>query len=97
MSTEGGSFSHLSYHVGDDWHVRCSTYADTTPILSVDGGPSTLSISTRGRNADASAVEFARALVHEAQKFADEMERMHAAHLADDNSITSKAAGSDAA
>ena len=97
MSTEGGSFSHLSYHVGADWHVRCSTYAETTPILSVDGGPSTLSISTRGRNADASAVEFARALVHEAQKFAGEMERMHAEHLADDSSTTCKAAGSDAA
>ena len=97
MSTKGGSFSHLSYHVGADWHVRCNTYADTTPILSVDGGPSTLSISTRGRNADASAVEFARALVREAQKFAGEMERMHAAHLADDSSTTSKAADSDAA
>ena len=96
MSTEGGSFSHLSYHVGADWHVRCNTYADTTPILSVDGGPSTLSISTRGRNADASAVEFARALVREAQKFAEEMERKHAAQLADADS-SDKAAGSDAA
>ena len=97
MSDKGGSFSHLGYHVGGDWHVRCSTYADTTPILSVDGGPSTLSISTRGRDADASAVEFARALACEAQKFADEIERMHAEHLADDNSTTDKAADSDAA
>jgi hypothetical protein len=99
----GGSFSHLSYHVGDDWRVRCSTYADTTPILSIDGGPSTVSISTRGRVADEDAVEFARVLVREAQKFADEMQRMHAAHLdgdanADaDNASTDKAAGSDAA
>lgn len=92
--SEGGSFSHLSYHVGVDWHVRCNTYADTTPILSVDGGPSTVSISTRGRDADDSAVEFARALAREAQNFADEMERMHAAQLADDDT---KAAGSDAA
>ena len=96
MSTEGGSFSHLSYHVGAEWHVRCNTYADTTPILSVDGGPSTLSISTRGRNADASAVEFARALARRAREFADEMERMHAEHLADAEG-TDKAAGSDAA
>ena len=96
MSDEGGSFSHLSYHVGDDWHVRCNTYADTTPILSVDGGPSTLSISTRGRTADDSAVEFARALAREAHRFADEMERMHAAQLADAEG-TDKAAGSDAA
>jgi hypothetical protein len=92
VSEVGGSFSHLSYHAGADWRVRCNTYADTTPILSVEGGPSTVSISTRGRDADKAAVEFARALVREAQKFADEMERMHAARFADD-----KAAGLDAA
>ena len=93
--SEGGSFSHLSYHVGADWHVRCSTYAGTTPILSVDGGPSALAITTRGRKADQAAVEFARELVREAQKFADEMERMHAAQL--DGEGSDKAAGSDAA
>ena len=92
--SEGGSFSHLSYHVGADWHVRCNTYADTTPILSVDGGPSALAITTRGRVADDSAVEFARELAREAQKFADEMERMHAAQL---DGGDDKAAGSDAA
>ena len=94
--SEGGSFSHLSYHAGNDWRVRCSTYADTTPILSVDGGPSTVSISTRGRTADDSAVEFARALVREAQRFADEMERMQAAQL-EGTEDSDKAAGSDAA
>ena len=93
--TEGGSFSHLSYHVGADWHVRCSTYAGTTPILSLDGGPSALAITTRGRKADQAAVEFARELVREAQKFADEMERMHAAQL--DGEGSDKAAGSNAA
>ena len=94
MSSEGGSHSHYSIHVGTDWLIRCNTYADTTPILSVDGGPSTVSISTRGREADQSAVEFARALAGEARKFADEMERMHAALLDGGND---KAAGSDAA
>jgi hypothetical protein len=64
--------------------------------LSVEGGPSTVSISTRGRTADESAVEFARALVHEAQRFADEVERMHAAQLAHDGT-TDKAAGGNAA
>ena len=92
---EGGSFSHLSYHVGADWHVRCSTYAGMTPILSVDGGPSALAITTRGRKADQAAVEFARELVRAAQRFADEMERMHAAQL--DGEGSDKAAGSDAA
>jgi hypothetical protein len=93
MSSEGKSFSHVSYHVSADWSVRCSTYEDTTPILSVEGGPSTVSISTRGRTADDSAVEFARALAREVQRFADEMERMHAAQLDGDD----KAAGSHAA
>jgi hypothetical protein len=95
VSGEGGSFSHLTYHAGADWRVRCITYADTTPILSVDGGPISMSITTRGRESGEGAVEFARALALEARKFADEMERKLAAQLADDS--TSKAAGSDAA
>ena len=69
---------------------------DTTPILSVDAGPSCVSITTKGRVADQAAVEFARALAREARKFADEMERMHAAQLADADGNT-KAAGADAA
>jgi hypothetical protein len=76
--------------------VWCSTYSETTPILSVEGGLSTLSISTRGRTADESAVQFARALAREARRFADEMERKHAAQLAGAEG-TAKAAGSDAA
>ena len=95
MSEGGGSFAHLSYHAGDDWHIRCNTYADTTPILSVEGGPSTVSISTRGRTVDESAVEFARALAREAHRFADEMERMHAGQLADTEG-TDKAASDSA-
>ena len=94
--SEGGSFSHLSYHAGNDWRVRCSTDADTTPILSVDGGPSALSITTRGKVADQAAVEFARELVRAAQRFADEMERMHATQL-EGTEDSDKAAGSDAA
>jgi hypothetical protein len=93
--SEGGSFSHLSYHAGADWRVRCSTYAGTTPILSLDGGPSALAITTRGKVADQAAVDFARELVRAAQRFADEMERMHTAQL--DGEGSDKAAGSDAA
>jgi hypothetical protein len=85
VSGGGGSFSHLTYHAGRDWRVKCNTYADTTPILSVDGGPISISITTRRRDAGAGAVEFARALALEAQKFADEIERIHAAQLADAN------------
>jgi hypothetical protein len=97
VSGEGGSFAHLTYHLGGDWRVDCHTYRDSTPILSVGGGPLSLAISTRGKAADEAAVEFARALADGARKFADEMERMYAARLADDDSSTAKAAGCDAA
>ena len=92
MSSEGGSLSHSSFHVGTDWLVRCSTYDDRTPILSFDAGPAAVSISTKGTDATLAAVEIARALASEAQKFADEIERMLAAKSGDD-----KAAGSHAA
>jgi len=94
MSSEDGSFSHVSFHVGGDWAVRCSTYVDTTPILQLDAGPSAISVTTKGNDADEAAVKFARALAHAAQRFADELERMHAAQLADNDG---KAAGRDAA
>ena len=95
MSSNGGSFSHVSCHVGADWVVRCSTYDGTTPILSFDAGSSAVSVTTKGKVADKAAVEFARALAHEAQKFADEMQQMHAAQFADEGN--SNAAGRDAA
>jgi hypothetical protein len=95
MTSEGGSFSHVSCHVGADWTVRCSSYADTTPILSLDAGSSAISITAKGKNADSAAVEFARALAGAARKFADEMERMHAAQFADENN--GKTAGRNAA
>ena len=93
MSTGGESYTHVGYQVGGDWRVRCNAYDDTTPILSVDAGRSSVSISTRGKTATVAALEFARALAREARKFADEMERMYAAQLADGT----KAADSDAA
>ena len=45
--------------------------------------------------ADQAAVDFARELVRAAQRFADEMERMHAAQL--NGAGSDKAAGSNAA
>ena len=92
MTSEGGSFSYIGYHIGTDWEVRCNVYAGKTPIFCVDAGSTSLAISPRGQDASKAAVEFARALAREAQKFADEMERMHAAQPGD-----YKAAGSDAA
>jgi hypothetical protein len=98
VSSEGGSFSYASYHVGSDWVVRCSTYDDTTPILSLDAGPSVVTITAKGKTATVTALEFARALAREARKFAEEMERMYAAQLTSDNEgSTDTAAGCDAA
>ncbi len=51
MSSKGGSFSHAWLHIGSDFTIRCSTYDDTTPILSVDAGGSALSITPAGRDA----------------------------------------------
>ena len=82
MSGDGGSFSHVSCHVGRRLagavqHLRRH---DADP--AVDAGTATVTVTTKGRDAGKAAVEFARALAREAQKFADEMERMHAAQLA---------------
>ena len=89
----GVSFSRIGFHVGADWRVDCHAYDDATPLLDIDAGTSSVVISIRKRDPDEGAVEFARALAREAQKFADEMERMqHAAQSGD-----GKAAGSDAA
>ena len=97
MSGKGGAFARSSFHVGADWWVCCHTYDDATPILDIDSGPVSVAISIRDRTADDEAVEFARTLAREAQKFAGEIERMHAAQLAGNGISTDKAAGSDAA
>ena len=96
MSSEGGSHSHSSFHVGTDWLVRCNIYADRTPILTFDAGPAAVSISTKGTDATLAAVEFARALARETQRFADEIERMHATQPGGVEG-NDKAAGSHAA
>ncbi len=93
MSSEGGSFSHVSCHVGADWRVRCNACPDTTPILSFDAGSPAVSVTAKGSVAGKTAVKFARALAREAGKFAAEMERMHAAQLDGDG----ESAGHDAA
>ena len=97
MSNEGGSFSHLELSrrrrlAGPVQHLRGH---DADPRRWTPGrrrSPSRPGAGRRRRR----AVEFARALAREAQRFADEIERMHAAQLADADG-TDKAAGSDAA
>jgi hypothetical protein len=87
------SFSRFAFHIGDEWRMDCSTYGDTTPILSLDAAGCGLTITTRGNVATVEAVQFARELARETRRFAEDLERMHAAQLDDDT----KAVGSDAA
>jgi hypothetical protein len=78
MSSAGGSFSHLSLHLGSDFMVRCSAYDDQTPILTIDAGNASVSITPSGTDANDNALKFGRELARKAQEFAAEIERMHA-------------------
>lgn len=80
--SDGGSISSLGLHVGTGARVTCHRYADQTPILRIDAGEASLLISVKGRDASDRALEFARALAREAQAFAAEVERLHAASAA---------------
>jgi hypothetical protein len=75
----GGSFSHLSMDVGASFWVHNSTYADTTPILSLDVWDTAVSITPAGKDATDDALRFAGDLLQHVQAFAAEVERMHAA------------------
>jgi hypothetical protein len=79
MSGERLSFGSVGLYVGPDWAVRCSTYPDQAPILGVDGGRMTVTISADRRWVSADAVQFARELASQAARFAAECERLHAA------------------
>ncbi len=80
MSSDGGSFGSTSVHVGADWHVRCSTYPTTTPILSIDAGNAAVSVSIADReHMPAEGLAFARELARQAARFAADCERLHAA------------------
>jgi hypothetical protein len=97
VSSAGGSFSHTSFHIGSDLMARCSTYPDQVPILSLDAGNSSVSITPAGTEATDTAVNFARALLRSVQEFADEIERMHAAQHADPAADGSTESGTVAA
>jgi hypothetical protein len=77
------SFSSVSVRAGEGARVCCHRYPSEAPILSLDAGEASLSITVGGRNeVTAWAVEFARQIVREAERFAAECERMHAAQQA---------------
>jgi hypothetical protein len=91
------SFSNFSYHVGEDWRTYCHTYPDRAPIFAIAAGRSAVTISVPNRTADKAAVEFARAMVLDAQTFAAEMERLYAAQADTDDNSNSKADDGSAA
>ena len=79
----GGSFGRTSVHVGDDWGVRCSAYPRELPILTVDADSSSVTITLTNRSVPTEqGVEFARELARQAERFAAECERLHAARPA---------------
>ncbi len=85
MSSDGGSFGSAGLYVGTDWAVRCSTYPDSTPILSIDAGHAAMSVSiTPMKRMGDEAVAFATELAQQAARFAAECERLHAAQHAQD-------------
>ena len=80
MSSDRGSFGSASLHIGSDWQVRCSTYPDTPPILSIGGWHMEIAVSIADRQrVSAEAVAFAQELAGQAAVFAAECERLHAA------------------
>jgi hypothetical protein len=89
------SFSNISYHVGGDWRTYCHTYPDRAPIFAIAAGQSAVTISVPGRTADKAAVEFARAMVLDAQTFAAEMERLYAAQADTDHDSNSNSKADD--
>jgi hypothetical protein len=79
MNAERGSFGSASLHIGSDWQVRCSTYPDTPPILSVGGWHMEIAVSIADRQrVSAEAVAFAQELTRQAAVFAADCERLHA-------------------
>jgi hypothetical protein len=78
VSSAGGSFSYTGLHVDSDWDVRCSTYDDHAPILSLGAGTCGISVYISGKDTTR-VVEFARALLRDVQVFTAEIERMYGA------------------
>ena len=76
MRSGGGSIAHLGLYAGEDWHTWLSTYPDHCPILSIDVGSTSVSLSVIGNKATPAAVEFARELAGRMAEFAAETERL---------------------
>ncbi|EFC83298.1 hypothetical protein [Parafrankia sp. EUN1f] len=57
------SYTMLGLHVGADWSVLCHTYPGRAPILVVDAGRVSLSVSALEREPDTRHVDFAYKLL----------------------------------
>ena len=78
--TARDSYTSLGVYAGSDATVRCSTYPHEGPILAVDTRRVSVNLAVAGRkDTPAWAVQFARQLAEQAQVFAAECERLHAA------------------
>ncbi|WP_322760556.1 hypothetical protein [Frankia sp. Cr2] len=75
---------HVGVHVGSEWSVRCHTYPDERPILSLDTPGGGLSVSAMGGTVTADHVDFAYALVKAANDYLIECERLLLDRTADD-------------
>ena len=84
MIGPGGSFGHVSVHVGGGSQVWCHTYADHSPILGVRVATTTLSLQLAGSQVGPEAVQFARELRCQVERFAAEVERINAEQTAAD-------------
>ena len=79
MSSSGGSFGSVSVHIGADWMLRCHTYPDRPPIMTVHAGECTVSFYVADGTPAGQTVAFARELATAAQKYAVECERVQQA------------------
>lgn len=77
-------FARLSLHIGEESHAECFTYDNSTPILDIRAGNASVAVSLTRNHIDQAAVNLARELAQQAQLFATEVERLHAAQHADD-------------
>ncbi len=95
MSGDGGSICGLGLFVGSDGWVTCHHYEGKTPILVIDAGGTSFSIGLKGRDADEAAVEFARALLRNAQEFAADIEQLHTEQHTSADSANADSSGAD--
>jgi hypothetical protein len=75
----GDGFGSLSVHLGENTHIRLSTYPHSKPILGIDVPGCTFMITNHGRDVvNATDLELARRLHEVVGDYLKEIERLHA-------------------